>query len=231
MKTENTTPYLIITIIILVLIIFLKDCKGKDDDSEVDIETVYLYKTDSIYKEKYFKLKKEFDNKTPPKEVVIWKPGLTKIDTMYIVPNDIIFYIEGLEESIRVSKQFLAQYPHNHKLIEFNLKRDSLDITTLDKEANMVTKKYPLYLNHFKYRWVKNELSHDEISYKENKDKLKWDELYFNYGFRVESSKHNLGFEYNLRPGRFKVDLESNFTIEQNPKLYINAKIGYRLFK
>ena len=146
---KNLTPYLIITILVLIILLMLKDCKGKPDT-----ETEYVYKTDSLYKDKYFKLKEEFDKKTPPKTVTIWKQSPPKIiiDSIKYVPGEILVYIEGLKETLRIKEDYIKLYPHNDKLLEFNLTRDKLDITTLNTDAQIITKEYPLFLNKYKYR-------------------------------------------------------------------------------
>lgn len=229
-----TRTFLIIGFISIALLIINNHCNCKKPISPIDPETVYIYETDSIYKDKYFELKKELDKKTQPKTVIIYKEAEPRIDSVKFIPGELVLYIKGLEEEIIIKDGFLSQYPHNDKLITFDLDLDNLSITTLNKDAKTITKEYPLYLYNFKYQWRDNELFGEIIKDRTpfNKEKTQWNNLFLNTGYDfMIYEKPNLGLEYNLDLGRFKFDTEINTTISDKPQLYFNSKIGYRLLR
>ena len=60
---------------------------------------------------------------------------------------------------------------------------------------------------------------------------MKWNQLFLNGGYDVYTKAPTAGFEYNLNAGRFKLDLNSELLILEQPKLNVGAKLGYRLLK
>jgi len=231
-RFKTLTPYLLIALLILLSVIIFKNCKGDlVSPNDINPKTIYKYKTDSIYKRKYYELLRLHNIKTPPLIVERWLTPEKEIDSVNVIPGYLLVYIKGLQDSLKINQNFVVNYPKAPKLIDFTLKKDSLVITTFDNEARLFTNRYPLYLNNFNYQWYDNDLHRKETSYPGiNKTKLKWNQFYINSGYSLTQSKPLIGFEYNLTPGRFKFDLDADFTLEQNPNFIFKAKLGYLLF-
>lgn len=223
-RFKTLTPYLLFGIITLLIILMFKDCKG----SLGKPETRYIYKTDSIFKDEYYALKKLYDQKTPPKTVTEYLPPIIIIDTIYTKGDNIIVKVKD-EDTLKVNKQFIANYPDARKLIEFKLKRDVLEMTTFDKDARIFKDEYPLYLDEYNYQYYDNTLHRENTSYPTN-NSVKWNQLFFNGGYSQSQKQPILGLEYNLSYRRFKLDVDTDISIEQNPNFSLQAKIGYRLF-
>lgn len=222
---KSLKPYLLIGLLILITAIIIKDCHG---GNKAETKPVYKYLTDSLYYKKYWELKKEITEKTPPIQVIKWLDTIVDIDTIYI-KGDIVKVVVKDKDTLNINSQFISQYPDNPKLLEFKLGHDELEITTFTKDAKTYTDKYPLYLHDYKYQWYDNSLHHEPTNYKENKT-FKWNQLYVNGGYSKTESAGLIGLEYNLNYNRFKLDLDTDITIEENPNLLFKAKLGYQLF-
>jgi len=224
MKIERLF-FLSITII-LIIIILLKGC---DQDKEPTVKLVYDYKTDTLYVDKPFEVIKTIFETTPPRYITKYKRDTVKV-FIEVIPNYLQLKIEGLQDSIKIHQQYLAQYPGNSKLVEFNLKRDTFDITLLDTAANIITKEYPIDLNYYNYQWVNNKLHHEDVIYNEDK-KFDFKSLYATGGYDFASGSPTLGLSYYLEWTRLKISAEPFIMLNQSPTLVFQTKIGLRLLK
>lgn len=224
----NNKPLYIIIITLLILYGFEK---FKKPTILKESEKHYYYETDSVFKNKYFELQKAFNKKTPPLIVTKWlKPEKGKNNIIEKIPDSIIIYITDLEKRLSISDGYLKNYPDANKLISFDLKLDSLSITTLDIKSNIFTNKYPLYLKEFNYKWVDNSLSHKKYKYKNGK-KTSFKELYFNIGNDLINDQQFVSLEHNLKLGRIKFNTEFIGNLKKTNQSEFKVKIGYRLFK
>lgn len=232
----NLVTYIIGIIIIILLILTL--VKG-NNKSPISIDNPYTYLPDTIYVDSdYSKEIQELRDKvsdlikTPPKVIYHYdKPNntTTKIEK---VPDSIILYIGELQKRLAISDQYLKNYPENHKLIDISLFRENMDITTLAIDGSLKKEQYPLYLDHYEYYWVDNELRHK----KRDKpyvytDPDKWKQLYINSGYDFITQSPNLEVDYSLLFKRFKLSAEAGAFINQDPTFYSKITLGYRLLK
>lgn len=236
-KLKNTLQWLIIPgTILLIYLLFLEFKRDKGLLPE-QAKEMYDYKTDSLYKDKYYQLKKLYDKVTPPLIVEKWlpgEPGENKIDSIAFIPGEVLVYIQGLEKELKIKEGFLSKYPNARKLIEMKLQKDSLSITTMDINADIYTNKYPLALDYYKYQWYDNQLHNSPFENKSSSRKnpdFRYNGLFVNGGYDFTLKKPTTGLEYNLELGRFKLDAEFKSTFEKKPEFNAQAKIGYRLFK
>ncbi len=219
--------FYILIIIILALLLYFKGC-GKS--TEVKEILKYNYQTDTIFISSPFTLSKEIKTITPPKIITKY---IRDTLTVYveIIPDYILVKIKGLKDSLKISQQFLAQYPINSKLIEFNLNKDLFNITLLDTGANILTKEYPINLNHYKYEWYDNELHHKKINFKESNKKMDFKSLYLEGGYDFITLSPIMSLSYQLKFKRLKLSIGSDLLMSNNPQLILNTKLGLRLFK
>lgn len=231
-KLDSVIKYLQIGLFILLIAIVIKSLK--EIKGNIIKENPYTYKTDSLINKTSYQLKPVFNISTPPITYTTYpiNNNYPKIDSVKYIPGELILYIEKLKDSLRIKEAFLTRYPKNSKLLEINLSKDSLDITLQNIDDIITTSKYPIYLDNFKYQWYDNKLHNSKFKQSNSNNLLnRYNNLYVNTGYMFIDSNPNVGLEYNLNLGRFKIDADILTTLERNPQLYINTKVGYRLFK
>lgn len=236
---KNTNIYIVI-IGLLLLVIILKDCTAR---RPVVIDNKYNYTTDTVYSKKQYedmvkriKGLEKILRETPPKKVVYYpvdNPGSTIIEK---IPDSLLVYITDLtreNDSLRVaiSDKYIKNYPTASKLINFKLTLDNMDITTLDINGQLAEANYPLYLNQYEYYWVDNTLKHNEVPQKKVKTPNQWNQLYFNGGYDFLNNKPLIGVDYYKTFYKFRLGAEANITVEPDPQLRTQLKLGYRLFR
>ena len=216
----------LVGLIILYQIFFVKYNKPSD-------VAMVKYITKEIIKEVPYDIPAEDKNEKPVQPLIItkWLPSqVIEIDSARIINDYLIIHKkEGPVETIKTN--FLVLYPNAPKLLDFNLNREYLNITTFTKDSKVITNTYPLYLDTQEYIFRDNSINTIERKEPITKSQMKWNELYVNTGYDVRTKLPTTGLEYNLNLGRFKLDLNSRVIINTDPTLDLNAKIGYRLFK
>ena len=228
--------FFVITIAILVIALLIKSC-GNDRQVVTQTKNLYKYKTDTVYvnseyKGKYENLVKYYSRKgkvTPPKTVTIWKQGNTEYITLEKVPDSILVHIDSLNHKLAISDQYIKNFPKNDKLVNFGLKLDSLNITTISIDGVTKTKDYPLYLDKFGYQWYDNELHHYNVKQK-SKLKNKLNQFYINGGYDFYYQRPTIGAEYFIIMDKFKLGANSNLIIQPETKINLGLNLGYRLF-
>lgn len=226
-KTEIS---LSILVIILLSLLMIERCNPEPVLTNTVHENFYRYEPDTITSKKYYALLEAYNNKTPPKEIIKWLKPEPINSQIEVVPDSLILYIKDLEYRLAIAKGYIDNYPEADKLINFELNKKNLSITTLDIKSNMETKNYPLNFDYFKYRWSGNELTHEEIEYKKPKDKTKFNQLYFNIGNDFISKEPKIDLDYSIIYKRLKLNSDIGLILKQEPMLQSNVKIGYRLF-
>ena len=228
--------FFIVVITMLLIALIFKQC-NRENQTVIQTKNLYKYKTDTVYvnseyKDKYEKLIKDYSKKskpTPPKSYTIWKTEDPKYITIKKVPDSILLKIDSLNKKIAISDSYIKNFPKNDKLINFGLKLDSLNITTININGNTITKNYPLYLDKFSYQWYDNELHHYDIK---NKKKLKntFNQLYINGGYDFLFKKPTIGAEYFIIINKLKLGVNSNIILQPETKVNLGVNLGYRLF-
>ena len=140
---------------------------------------------------------------------------------------------QKLENLVKISDKYIKNYPTADKLIDFELNKNLLDITSLNIEGNTKRQKYPLDLNKFNYYWYNNTLNY-EIRDKPYVEPTKniWNQLYINGGFDLLNQAPKAGLDYSLRLKRFRIQTEaSTLFLPTGAKLYGEVTLGYRLLR
>lgn len=236
----RTLIWIGVGLIIILFLLWDGNCSQKIEDTTSG-KIFYNYTTDSIYKKEYFALKAKWDKRntmfTPPLIITEYLPlPSRKIDSIKIINEAIAFYLDTVKKPLMVNKEFIINYVEAPKLLEFNLIKDTLSLTTFSKDAKTLTHKWPLYLNEFGYAYYDNDLHRYNIKSEPPKKQsflkdMKWNQVYVNSGYEFTQEAPLLGVEYNLNPGRFKIDANADVILLKQPNLNLNVKLGYRLFK
>lgn len=235
-KLGTRDTFFVITIIILVIVLMFKSCNDKTE-AVTKTRNLYKYKTDTVYvnseyKDKYQNLVKYYSRKgkqTPPKTITVWKTLNPENILIEKVPDSILVIIDSLNQMLAISDAYIKNFPKNDKLVNFGLKLDSLNITTINIEGETKTKDYPLYLDRFGYQWYDNELHHYDVKQK-GKLKNKFNQFYINGGYDFLYQKPTIGLEYFMILGKFKLGANSNLILQPETKINLGLNLGYRLF-
>lgn len=229
--------YLIIISILVITLIIFKGCEKPQQPINH-----YTYTTDTLYHaKKYEALLTKFSSvqkdlkklkETPPKTINYYTTPNPETITIEKVPDSLILYIEDLKEKIAISDKYIKNYPKNDKLIDFQLTRDSLDIATLTIKGDTKKQTFPMYLDNYNYFWAENRLLRkDRKSIYKYKDPNKWNQLFFKVGYDLLYFSPNLGLDYHIDLGRFRLQAESNMLIISETPFTFNINLGYRLLK
>lgn len=203
-------------------------------------EILYRYIPKEVYIPQHYSktYEKEFSEKNKPKGEKTTPPILTKnyeaeknnsikvtLDSSKLILVDTIN-----QEKYVISKEYISLFPHNDKLINFILSKDSLDIVTLNREGKITDKTYPLYFEHYNYRFYDNELHHYPVKRTTKTNlKNKFNQLYLNGGYSFISQSPNISLDYLINIGRFRIMAGSELEVKTG-EVIVNTKLGYRIF-
>jgi hypothetical protein len=138
-------------------------------------------------------------------------------------------------DTIRIKSGFLTAFPTQPKLIDADIRMDSIDLTLLNINTDLFTKRYPLDLFNYRYRFDGVNMSSQLLKHPWAVPGVsKW-ELGLNGYIGDDLLKYpkiipaiNLELEISYSKIRFR--MEPEMTIEKSPQLGINAKIGYGIW-
>lgn len=234
---QNKDKYYIIAISVLAIMLIAKTCKGDlQKQSQSDVINNYNYKTDTLklnetlQEIRDFKIMYKKYSSTPPKLVTYYNSTNPSNVSIQKIPDSLLVILDSLNKRLYISDKYIKNYPEASKLINFNLSKNNLDITTLNTDGTLFKKDYPLSFTEYKYAWYNNELHHIENKDKEPKIKNRLNQFYMNGGYEPLMGKPLIGAEYFLILNRFKLEGNTNFTIDTEPQLRAELKLGYRLF-
>ena len=185
----------------------------------------------------------KYIDKPVPYEIVI-PPHITYkymsyIDSMKLVSvRDSLICLVSIgptHDTVKVKTKFLTAFPTQPKLINLDLKMDSLDITMLNIEAQLYTLRYPLNLFGWKYRYDGFSMSVAPLKSPYGQPKVsRWlFELFGYLGSNVityPTISPALYAEGRISYARITLSAEPFMTITKHPELGINVKIGYRFW-
>jgi len=217
-------------IIILIAVIMLQRCSK---DKQPEPINRYIYKTDSLYKDKYFKAVEELKNKIPPKVITRWKDPIPGEDIIIEkVPDSTILYIGKLKTRLSIADNFIKNYPTNPKLLELKLDKSNLELTTLDINNKAETFQYPLYLDNYSYQWLEKQMTTSDYHIKKERTKFDMSNLYIVTGYDYLNKNNTIGLDYTLKLGRIKVMADTKLLLQKSTdNIEANIGIGYKLFK
>jgi hypothetical protein len=221
--------FFIALIILLGIIIYFKGC----GDNNVEPKVEYKYKTEYVKVEVPFEVIKGIKTKTPPKMVIKWKklPVPYKVE---VIPDSLKLLIKNLEDSLNsvlIDKSFLTHFPKASKLISFNLKYDTLNITTLNINGETKSNIYPMDFDNYKYQWYDNKLHHEDYDKVSDKNFDRWKQLYLQGGYDFIQQAPLIDLNYNISIKRVKVSAGTTMHLTTDPFITGTAKIWFRLFK
>lgn len=215
--------------VILTWVILLFCCKGNFSKPKVE----YIYKTDTLYVDKPFEIHDTLIKITPPRYITYYKDtGSYKNITVEKIDTNLLVRIHELEDSIKIHENFLKKHPFASKLLELELQKDSLILTTMDITSQVESKIYPIDLNFYGYQYSDNVLRHDtlksNIKPKKNKSLFK-KSLLIGGSYSILNKVPLVILEYPLTYRQVRLSLESTASLETTPNLNIYLKALYKI--
>jgi hypothetical protein len=172
-------------------------------------------------------------NNVPPAVVVQYIDSTKTYNNQYVEASDSLFLvIDSLEGVIaEISKDFLLNYPHSHKLIQGVFKEDTLMLDLLKINGSIVREVYPVNYNRFMYNYSGNEFTAGELKTGVNKHPMFYDlGLYGSTGYHWTNRVPLAGVSADVSIGeRFKLYADSHLSIESKPSLFLRGTIQYKL--
>lgn len=223
----HTRQTLLITVLILILI--LKFCDdSKNEINEIDKKPDYSYKTDTVYLDRPFIPKEHIGEKTKPKTKTIYENEKSGFKIYY---RDSIITIRDTIDTSQVfylSPDFLKLYPNSPKLLNLELKKDSLHLTLMDSMAKVFTDYYPIDLLYFNYRINEvGEMKREDLNYKPKKYVSKG--LFVGAEYRVNQNVPLvfINYDYPIKSLESSIGLATFY--ENMPKMEIFIRLRKRI--
>lgn len=157
---RNIKQILIIILLLIIAVGVVYDIVFNKPDHILDPNV--QWKTDTIYVDKPYEVPVPYGVPSKPRYITIYEVDSSLIDSLQIIIDDKDFTITGLEQEILISKNFLKLYPNNPKLIDLELLFDTLSITMLNVSGVVSKLDYPIFIEHYKYRWSNGEFTKEK---------------------------------------------------------------------
>ena len=180
--------FLILSLIVLAIWYFFIRDKGPAAVPDM------VYKTKIVNIDVPYKVSVPYSVGTKPITIYKYRTDTSALDSlkMVIYQNEIL--IKGLKEEVKISMDFIKYFAKNPKLVELNLTRDTLAMSLLHIDGNIIQNVYPVFLNNFAYRWTYNRLTHTELP-PPIIEESSWIDLYGGGGFDFISLSPYLDFQ------------------------------------
>lgn len=214
--------------VIITLIALSVCCKDKPIKPTVE----YVYKTDTLYVDKPFEIHDTLIQVTPPKYITYYRDtGSYHNITVEKLDTNLLVRIHELEDSIHIHEKFLKKHPFASKLLELELKKDSLRLTTMDITSQVKSDIYPIDLNFYRYQYSDNKLRHDSLKQSKSPRKLHdyTQSLLIGGSYSILQKAPLVHLEYPINYRRIRLSLESTASIETTPNLNIYLKALYKI--
>jgi hypothetical protein len=149
----------ILIVLLIAIIVYLFFFRKPESILIPDIH----YKTDTFRIKEPYPVPVPYPVSVDPKTVIIHVKDTAAIDSLTLLLSEKDILIQGLHSTITVSQDFLKQFPKNPKLIELNLSKDTLGVSTLGLDGIPSRSNYPIYLSEFAYRWTNQGLTKSTV--------------------------------------------------------------------
>lgn len=214
--TAKSTIFWVLCIVLFIFILNLTDERRRLRD---EIESYNAQYTDTVYVKKPFVPGKGLDYRVNPKTISIYPPFVRwHHDTVYVhTIGDTVYIQAGDSDTLKFGSSFFTMYPASEKLIQVDLESKKLELTLLDHNGTLYTKKFKINTNRYRYRYsVNNELTSKKVSFIKN----------FHPTIGVTFMPINLGLDANLglRYNHNKVEYEVGFKTLYYPNLSSKPK-------
>jgi hypothetical protein len=162
-----------------------------------------------------------------PVTVKIYLKDSLAIDSLELLLKEKDILIQGLHSQIIISQDFLKQYPRNPKLIELNLKSDSLSLSMLGIDGIPMGYSYPIYLSDYKYKWTLNNLSYTKTN--DNNTIKNPLQFWIGSGFNFIYPTPYLNFAIEKNWARIRIYGETNIGLLKKEGNSLNMGLKYNL--
>ena len=139
-------------------------------------------------------------------------------------------------DTLKIKPKFLTTFPTAPKLIDLDLSMDSLSLTLLNTEASLFTKRYPLNLFEYRYRFNGYSMSVDPLTNKWGMPSVsKW-RMSLSSSLGTDMIDYPrlqpfISVEGELSYSRVRLLLEPKVTISKVPQLGMDVKLGVTLWE
>lgn len=186
-------------------------------------------KTDTIYIPEIFQIPEPYEIPISPSEIKIYeKDTLPKFSIFTLEGNDIILSNPLNNDSLKVSKNFINQFPHNSKLLNLELTRTQLNLGLLNISGIPQSYNYSIDLENYKYSYIENQLTAKKLS------TFKKISLYMDtyYQYRIFNNFHDIGLNLNLdtKSLKYKIGINGFYypKLQKNPGWDLTVGISYK---
>lgn len=225
--TMKTLKISLILLLLLTSLIFI-GLWMKERRSEIQVKHHYGYITEEIQVKKPYPYPQPYLVNTPPEIIYEYETDTSVLDSLKLLLQDKEIIISGLEKEIKIHQNFLKQYPYNPKLIEFTLDNNLLSLSLLGIRGSIYKEEYPLYLDHYRYKWVYPSLTREPIRVGDNN---KWVfSSYVHVGYSFIPSSPSISLSAELSRNRFRLSSNPSILFNNNNVAYIDLKLGYRIY-
>lgn len=224
------TTIKIITILgILALTFYLGFRSNKSESSNPHVKVV----TDTVFFPKPYPEIQIIRDTLKPDRVTIYQEDSSRIKELELrILKDSLHYsfiIQGLQEEIEISENFLKLYPQNPKLVEMSLFRDSLNLSLLGINGQVYSEHYNLFYQDYNYRWSSGVMGYSKTKYRPQEPRLSHS-LIFGLDFlhRKPFGEFQLDFRFNNDSFAF---LRASEVLLFNEKPRLEVGLKFRIWR
>lgn len=232
MKKESLIP---IGIALIFCSLWLRECNVNRnlEDTINSIREEENKETDTIISDKPFIEPDPLPIQSKPDKVIIYPKDTANYPYKEIVfIKDTIRLYNNELDKFDIHSDFLLQYPEAPKLVSFELSKEYLELSLLEKSGSIIGKGYILDLDNRKYAFQGNKLTSAILP--QTSFIRKPPTLYLNahYEYRPLPNFHDFNLDFNIETKRFIYTLGINGYIYPNnqgltPRLGISYKIPF----
>lgn len=196
--------------------------------SEPQIE----YKTIRVEVPNPYPVPKPYPVDSPPKIIKKFITDSSLLDSLKLVIENQNIVITGLSDSLSIHQNYLKQFPSNPKLIELLLSKDSLSLALLNIQGQIYQNTYPIFLNHYRYKYTNSGLTSIKIKpiVEEDLPESHWLTIYSGMYYCILQNNFYpyIRMEKDIKNFKLNTNINLNLNDYTNSQLLIG--IGYKLY-
>lgn len=190
------------------------------------------YRPDTIIFKPYINIpQQQLPNYVPPKVVINYTPA--ENGNFINFTDSVLRVLDSMGKSIaNIDPNYLKQYPLSPKILKGFFDSDSLSLDLLNIDGKISTLGYTVNYDRFEYQFLNGQLSAKEVMKPKinSKPQSFSGGLYLNAGYSWLDKNPNIGINHQFNFKRLQLSNEALLFINQNPKLYLTTKAGYKIF-
>jgi hypothetical protein len=232
MKTSNILPYLLLVVMGWLLYLQYQNSQAlKENKESLEYWQKEGFKTDTVKVQSVYNTPQNiYPNYVGPKNYYSYLDDTSSNILKYL--DSVLQVNDSLGKTLAtINSQYIKKFPTKPKLIYGEFKQDSLRLDFLEISGEVHRYDYLVNFRRFNYQWV-DSLRAMEKSFTPSKpvqNKAHFMGLYANTGYDFLLKQPVVSADINWGYKKFRLGGELKSTINNEPQLFGNVKLGFRV--